>query len=415
MIAHVLECGASGEMLTWQEENLVVSGLPVLAEAKRSDVFRPLLAFLKSDPVTVESVFGEDFMWLGELLFTLADDDAGLLQAFAGDADVPAEARTAALGALATLVLDGRADRDALVRMLDAVDRDPGAVEDPALWWMWTDAIAALRLREFIPRVRRAVDDGYLYGHREVDWVHWLGLFEQPEPYRPVRCVTDAMMCLQAFAESEEPEPLRVPAQALSWLERALRRQPETISFERIDGFLTAALCGPEPQPGAAAVILETWTGMPRAEVRQEALRLLRARFAEIKDRLSSGVPLAPFLEKLPGTGRGELWASGFLERISEMPEQWKRLMQHAVGPALMTPVLGLAGLRRTSDDLREDICERLGEFVLDIRGFWTDGAPRWAIAAMRPGRNDPCPCGSGRKFKKCCATAGARLAEAVV
>ena len=22
-----------------------------------------------------------------------------------------------------------------------------------------------------------------------------------------------------------------------------------------------------------------------------------------------------------------------------------------------------------------------------------------------RPGRNDPCPCGSGRKFKKCCGT----------
>jgi uncharacterized protein YecA (UPF0149 family) len=23
------------------------------------------------------------------------------------------------------------------------------------------------------------------------------------------------------------------------------------------------------------------------------------------------------------------------------------------------------------------------------------------------PGRNDPCPCGSGRKYKKCCGRAG--------
>lgn len=23
---------------------------------------------------------------------------------------------------------------------------------------------------------------------------------------------------------------------------------------------------------------------------------------------------------------------------------------------------------------------------------------------AVQPGRNDPCPCGSGKKFKKCCA-----------
>jgi hypothetical protein len=24
-------------------------------------------------------------------------------------------------------------------------------------------------------------------------------------------------------------------------------------------------------------------------------------------------------------------------------------------------------------------------------------------LAAPRPGRNDPCPCGSGRKYKQCC------------
>ena len=25
------------------------------------------------------------------------------------------------------------------------------------------------------------------------------------------------------------------------------------------------------------------------------------------------------------------------------------------------------------------------------------------AIAKIKTGRNDPCPCGSGRKFKRCC------------
>jgi SWIM/SEC-C metal-binding protein len=29
---------------------------------------------------------------------------------------------------------------------------------------------------------------------------------------------------------------------------------------------------------------------------------------------------------------------------------------------------------------------------------------PEPARAAPKVGRNDPCPCGSGRKFKKCCA-----------
>jgi hypothetical protein len=27
---------------------------------------------------------------------------------------------------------------------------------------------------------------------------------------------------------------------------------------------------------------------------------------------------------------------------------------------------------------------------------------------AANPGRNDPCPCGSGRKFKLCCGAGGA-------
>jgi uncharacterized protein YecA (UPF0149 family) len=28
------------------------------------------------------------------------------------------------------------------------------------------------------------------------------------------------------------------------------------------------------------------------------------------------------------------------------------------------------------------------------------------ATAVVKPGRNDPCPCGSGRKYKKCCGRA---------
>lgn len=43
-------------------------------------------------------------------------------------------------------------------------------------------------------------------------------------------------------------------------------------------------------------------------------------------------------------------------------------------------------------------------------RGAWTyvDGqvvsASKPVVLGERPGRNDPCPCGSGRKFKRCCA-----------
>jgi SEC-C motif domain protein len=36
-----------------------------------------------------------------------------------------------------------------------------------------------------------------------------------------------------------------------------------------------------------------------------------------------------------------------------------------------------------------------------DGRWFYLEGDARWL--ALRPGRNDECPCGSGKKYKKCC------------
>ncbi|WP_340159935.1 YchJ family protein [uncultured Hoeflea sp.] len=46
----------------------------------------------------------------------------------------------------------------------------------------------------------------------------------------------------------------------------------------------------------------------------------------------------------------------------------------------------------------------------IDGRWFYYDRMPAVAAAragTSRTGRNDPCPCGSGRKYKKCCGAAG--------
>lgn len=52
----------------------------------------------------------------------------------------------------------------------------------------------------------------------------------------------------------------------------------------------------------------------------------------------------------------------------------------------------GRPELRKTLDEAMADLGAR-------------DGGPRAPEAAARPaaGRNDPCPCGSGKKYKKCC------------
>jgi len=54
-----------------------------------------------------------------------------------------------------------------------------------------------------------------------------------------------------------------------------------------------------------------------------------------------------------------------------------------------------------------DEWAERLTEMEADYEaGFRDDGSVRGATVrktGTATGRNDPCPCGSGKKFKKCC------------
>ncbi len=59
--------------------------------------------------------------------------------------------------------------------------------------------------------------------------------------------------------------------------------------------------------------------------------------------------------------------------------------------------------------DIQSELCSQLGELVSDAydfireRGAATASHPPIRREGPRIGRNDPCPCGSGKKFKKCC------------
>jgi len=60
------------------------------------------------------------------------------------------------------------------------------------------------------------------------------------------------------------------------------------------------------------------------------------------------------------------------------------------------------------------DICEKNGwQFILGIEPGKPENLtdlekllnPPQVIKSIRIGRNDPCSCGSGKKYKKCCGT----------
>lgn len=128
--------------------------------------------------------------------------------------------------------------------------------------------------------------------------------------------------------------------------------------------------------------------------------------------------PDAP--EELPSFA--QIWALGFMAAVEFWPEAWEAPRDREVAQWLSDSLEHIVAL--TEDDTHaptENMYEeggppsvsqeRLNAFgealwaVYDIHQIWKSLGPRTGtvIKAPEPGRNDLCPCGSGKKYKKCC------------
>lgn len=73
---------------------------------------------------------------------------------------------------------------------------------------------------------------------------------------------------------------------------------------------------------------------------------------------------------------------------------------------------LTVESVRRAAEQQIPDIYERLLKRHLRLKAIYAHCrrkhySPKQAVQLVRVGRNDPCPCGSGKKYKKCCLEAG--------
>lgn len=123
--------------------------------------------------------------------------------------------------------------------------------------------------------------------------------------------------------------------------------------------------------------------------------------------------------EALPAFG--QVWALGFMFAVEAWPDEWaepsdkKAAKWHDVSlqaiVALTEDDEGEPELSPFSDDGPPSMStDRLNAFadavwsVYDLREIWRGIGPR--VETLRradvPGRNDPCHCGSGKKYKKC-------------
>lgn len=114
-------------------------------------------------------------------------------------------------------------------------------------------------------------------------------------------------------------------------------------------------------------------------------------------------------------TDYGEDWARGFVEGVRLQDHLWEEALKDEEVNDCLGGLLLLA-LGENPDDsefvvdfaLRRDIAGQLPFIAHHLWTYWhsdiqTKSSTKPFIAAPRTGRNDPCPCGSGKKYKKCC------------
>jgi SEC-C motif-containing protein len=96
-----------------------------------------------------------------------------------------------------------------------------------------------------------------------------------------------------------------------------------------------------------------------------------------------------------------------FVPEESNPTTQWTRLVvhNHSIGrtPDLAYVEFSAYGLEQGV----EHVLHEKAEFIRE-NGAWTytrplREGPAPVVGAKKPGRNDPCPCGSGKKYKHCC------------
>ena len=223
------------------------------------------------------------------------------------------------------------------------------------------------------------------------------------------------------------------------------------LSFEWIDGYLAALAAGPRVPETEVWLSAMCGDAFERAFAdpadHTQALRALKTRLSVLLDQLDpealiedpESLRLFPLMSEITDEDRqrlmdenalsaedaaqvqtGGLWAMGFLDAIEDHTDIWVEPGDEELAEtfgecidiiaALLLPPNGdeyaehLSIFHPGEPPTRDDLIDEALFAVQTLRIYWLDNAPKPATRRVEatPGRNEPCPCGSGKKFKKC-------------
>ena len=191
-----------------------------------------------------------------------------------------------------------------------------------------------------------------------------------------------------------------------------------TMRCDEVQGFMMALLSGPDalnPTNWLPEILGEE--SLFDAKERTEIERLVMAMAADMRMKLNEKtLPDLWFYEDEAGNPDFYTWCNAYLYALDIVPTDWFEAVEQEEFEDLFYPIMALGGIY--DDEENGEVILHLNEkeliqlesdlphVLLDIYWYWQAiiNKPQTVRReGEKVGRNDPCPCGSGKKYKACC------------
>jgi uncharacterized protein len=443
-----------GIYLVPADRELLFYGLHILAAARHPGLCDQLVTIARQSCEELDVLFSAHTpASLTRLLLSVWDRGADGVFHLIEHGDIAHQAKWALYDVLARLTFDAEIPRERTLAFLTRIERDNLIEPGDLVWWGWEQAVVKLGLAELEPALRRVWSKPIYEQHSEAEQKASLDALHHaardpsdPKPFEAenIRLIDDpveavawverqaAMIANWADEDAREHGPdddidatkaIRLTDEELGWLAGFLecRQVPEsTMSLEMLDGFFTALIIGPEEVPSSEyePVIWSDHGAGPNWDSPKQAeyvFELFKRHWNAIAARKTGCAKHRPVVDNFPATWLGEEWADGFMVGVDLRSDAWDQLFDDSRADHVTLPILSLTSdisgdtRSRITPKRREEIVEHLPATLQMIASYWRgpDSSLVWRkpIHSIKVGRNEPCPCGSGKKYKKCCGS----------
>lgn len=188
-----------------------------------------------------------------------------------------------------------------------------------------------------------------------------------------------------------------------------------------LDGYLTGLIVGPDPIP--PSLWIEGLWGedepvFDSANQLQAVLDSVMGHYNDTIDLIDKhGPDHRPMFMDAEGNAdidKAHSWVRGFWQAMALAPEAWSALAEDERTEILVEPFATFVDLEAIDhgpmpdniDEIRRNSADLIPRVLPALRKLAqmraADPSTRRS-ASRKTGRNDACPCGSGKKYKRCC------------